>query len=432
MAWQAGGQGFDQGEFVGTDQHGNVYVAGYFTQSATFSSKSLTSPAGGVTIFIAKYNPAGEIQWVQRPTATNSSSIGGMAVDANGNVYITGSFRGRITFGTVILNSRGGADLYILKLNSNGEAQWGRNEGGSTDSPDISENGTGIAVDEAGNIYVTGYYFGSTTLGPTTLISSGGSDVFVMKCNSNGDVQWAQKAGGIGGDEGGDIAVDKNGTIYITGFYSFTASFGSITLPEIGVSGDPTIFIAKYSSTGEILWAQRGEYGSGVGIAVDANGNAYVTGSLKIGRFDSYIYFAKYNTNGENQWSKIIGSIGINNGGKDIALDKAGNVYLTGFSSASQLAFSHYPFPPSGEPGTAIRVVHYGSDDVFVGKFDSNGNLIWARSGGGTGTDVGNGIAVDESGNLYVTGSFNGTATFGTTTLTTMGGRDIFVARYRQ
>ncbi|WP_247232089.1 SBBP repeat-containing protein [Telluribacter sp. SYSU D00476] len=435
MAWRAGGAASDQGEHIATDHSGNVYVAGYFTQSAIFGSKSLTSPAGGVTIFIAKYSPTGEILWVQQPTATSSSSIGGMTVDASGNVYLTGSFRGRITFGTVILNSRGGADIFTVKLNSSGEAQWGRNEGSSSDYPFTSDIGNGIAADEVGNVYVTGSFNGTATFGSTSLTSRGSSDlytsVFITKYNSNGDVLWAQQAGGTDFNGGGrGVAVDESGNAYITGYFRGTADFGTTTLTS---GSRQEIFTAKYSNTGEVIWAQQGDVGgSGTAIAVDKNGNAYVTGQMVEYRFDSQIYFAKYNTNGERQWSYFLGTIGMQYRGEDIAVDKDENVYLISFNSSPQLTYVPYPRQGSGPSGSVIDLVHYGDADVFVGKFDSHGNLLWTKTAGGTGNDNGQSIAIDYSGTVYITGSFEHTATFGITSLTSSSGSDIFVAKFKQ
>ncbi|MGI8893958.1 MAG: T9SS type A sorting domain-containing protein, partial [Bacteroidia bacterium] len=191
--------------------------------------------------------------------------------------------------------------------------------------------------DLAGNIYITGTFGSSLTIGSTTLTNTGGifSDVFVAKYDNSGNVIWAKSAGGTSSEGGRAIIVDGSGNSYVTGiFESSTISFGSTTLTN-GASIDA--FVVKYDSAGNVLWA-------------------------------------------------------ANAGGNGIAFDAYENIYLTGSKTA---------------------------------KYDPAGNLVWISLGGKGGTD----IAVDGSGYSYITGSFDGTFTFGNTTLTTTGSEDVFVAK---
>ncbi|WP_247232093.1 SBBP repeat-containing protein [Telluribacter sp. SYSU D00476] len=427
MAWRAGGPAGDSGQDIAVDQSGNVYVTGGFTGTATFGSTTLIS--NGISdIFIVKYNNKGDVLWAKQAGGPLADQGYGITLDEQGNFYITGYISGTATFGTLSLTSTGERDIFISKYSTNGEVQWARNAGGTN-----FDSGYGIALDRGGNPYVTGSFQSTATFGTTTLTSRGSNDVFIAKYNSNGDILWAQQAGGTDSDGVSDIAVDENGNAYIIGSFTGTATFGAFTLTAVAHSRatDSNLFVVKYNSAGEALWVRQesgmGSFGSG--IAVDGSGNVYVTGTIYIGAFTPDIHIAKYTTTGEIQWSGFIGRMGGTEYGADIAVDKNGNVYVIGRTHGSQIGIGKRT--SSGLVSVDIDIVHYGDDDIIVVKFDNNGNLYWARSAGGPGDDVGLGIAVDEQGTAYTTGYFPGTATFGTTTLTSSGDIDVFVAKFK-
>ena len=223
-------------------------------------------------VIFAQLNPW---LWARNAGGSSSDYCNSIAVDVNGNSYVTGSFQGSATFGSTTLTTVGYDDIFVAKLDSNGNWLWARNAGGS--SPDF---GYGIAVDASGNSYVTGYFGGTTaTFGSTTLTTNGGYDIFVAKLDSNGNWLWARNAGGGNPDFGYGIAVDASGNTYVTGYIqSTTANFGSNTLTN---SGSNDIFVAKLDSNGNWVWAKnaggtKNDYGQG--IAIDANGNSYITG----------------------------------------------------------------------------------------------------------------------------------------------------------
>jgi Beta-propeller repeat len=321
-------------------------------------------------------------------------------------------------------------------------------------------------TDGSGNIYVTGYFQSATaSFGSFTLANSGDPnsyEVFVVKYNSSGVVQWAVKGGGTSSDYGSGIAVDGSGNVYITGaFFSTTASFGSFTLANSGGSnGSSDVFVVKYNSSGVVQWAVKGggetssDYGSG--IAVDGSGNVYITGSFQSGTAtfvstnlasvtllnsvtnssSADVFVVKYNTSGVVQWAAQGGG-GTDDFGNGIAVDGSGNVYITGrFQSSTAVFETNAPLPPS----FAI-LTNLGLTDVFVVKYNTSGAVQWGVKGGGNINEVGNGIAVDGSGNVYITGQFDSaTATFSSTnsnsvTLTNTNStissiNDVFVAKY--
>jgi len=426
-AKQAGGISGDKGYSIAVDAYGNSYITGYFRESATFGTTTLTSSSDyGSDIFVAKMDINGNWLWAKQAGGTDYHGGYGIAVDANGNSYVTGYFSGSATFGTTTLTSSGYDDIFVAKLDSSANWLWAKQAGGTS-----SDIGYGIAVDAYGNSYVTGYFKSSScSFGTITLTSSGYEDIFVAKLDINGNWLWAKQAGGTSEDGGTSIAVDANGNSYVTGSFKESANFGTTTLTS---SGSWDIFVAKIDHNGNWLWAKQAggtDNDGGISIAVDDNGNSYVTGGF-YGSSCSFstitlinssieysdIFVAKIDYNGNWLWAKQAGGTGYD-AGYGIAVDTNGNSYVTG------------EFDGSATFGTTTFTSSGGSD-IFVAKLDSNGNWLWAKQAGGTDDDYGKGIAVDNNGNSYVTGYFWSSATFGTTTLTSSSdyGSDIFVTK---
>ena len=426
-AKKAGGTSYDSSSSIAVDANGNSYITGYFYGSATFGTTTLTS-SGGSDIFVAKLDINGNWLWAKKAGGTDFDFGNSIAVDANGNSYVTGYFSGSANFGTTTLTSSSEyyTEIYVAKLDINGNWLWANKAGGTG-----WDYGYGIAVDANGNSYVTGAFAESAIFGTTTLTSSGGSDIFVAKLDSSGNWLWAKQAGGTDYDDGYGIVVDINGNSYVTGiFYSSNCSFGSTTLTS---SGGSDIFVAKLDINGNWLWAKQagGTSGdSGNGIAVDANGNSYITGGFKesatfgtttltsSGYYDYDIFVTKLDIDGNWLWAKQAGGTG-DEGSNSIAVDANGNSYITS------------GFEESVNFGTTT-LTSSGYLDIFVAKIDHNGNWLWAKQAGGAIDDCGYGIALDANGNSYVTGVFMESANFGTTTLTSSGDRDIFVAKLEE
>jgi Tfp pilus assembly protein PilZ len=421
----SGGTGIEYGSAIALDASGNMYITGNYYATTTIGSISLTS-AGDSDIFVAKYNSAGTLQWVQSAGGTGSDFGFALALDASGNVYITGNYAGTATFGTTSKTSLGNYDIFVAKYNSAGTVQWVQSAGGTS-----NDVGQGIALDASGNVYITGAYQGMATFSTTTKTSAGSYDIFVAKYNSAGTVQWVQSAGGTNSDEGRDIALDASGNVYITGYYQGMATFGTTSKTS---TGSYDIFVAKYDPVG-ISWTWVQSAGGttddiGQGIALDASGNVYITGTYqgmatfstttKTSLGGSYdIFVAKYNSAGTVQWVQSAGGTG-SDFGFAIALDASGNVYITGY------------YLVTATFGSTTKT-SAGSSDIFVAKFNSAGTVQWVQSAGGTSQDEGVDIALAASGNVYVTGYYYNTASFGYNTKTASGGNpDMFIMRLSQ
>jgi PKD repeat protein len=299
--------------------------------------------------------------------------------------------------------------------------QWAANGGGSTDDFCYS-----ISRDSAGNCYATGTFTGTIALGPTVLVSAGAEDVCVAKTDPNGNVLWIAQAGGINSDSGFGIATDALGNSYVTGYYQGSISFGSLVLNAVG-SND--VFVAKIDPSGTWLWAESAG-GSGndkaMGIVLGPGGVSYITGSFSgtasFGNTDlttsggTDVFIASVTSDGDITGAVKAGGP-INDTANAIAIDAGGNCYITG-SYTMSATFGGYDIAAAGS-----------LDDIFVAKLSSAGVWQWAETAGGTSLDIGKSISVDNEGACFVTGNFNGSATFGSQVLNSGGGTDFFVAR---
>ncbi|MBK5285213.1 MAG: SBBP repeat-containing protein [Bacteroidia bacterium] len=431
-ARSAGGDNDDIAHRVAADAQGNVYMTGYFNSPyITFDTTNLNNVDGfSNDIFIAKYDSSGNMLWARAAGGGYGDFGYGVATDASGNVYVTGCFDSpTITFGTITLNNSGSNDIFVVKYDSSGNVLWARSASGNND-----DVGYAITTDANANVYVTGYFASPTlTFGTTTLTNADFHDFFLAKYDSSGNVLWARSASGSNYDEGYGVAVDASGNVYVTGnFFTASVTFGTTTLNS---SGNLDIFIAKYDSSGNVLWAQRAGGSDGdnsTGIVTDGNGNAYLTGwfastSITFGTttmnnagiYDMFI--AKYDSSGNVLWAK---SAGGNNWDKGLGIsaDASGNTFVTGFFVSTSITF-----------GTTTLSNPFLYTKIFIVKYNSNGIVLWVKAAGGSGGQVwGSDVVADVNGNIYITGAFNNSSiVFGTTTLYNDGDpfNDVFLAK---
>jgi len=422
--WQwaidAGGTGADRGFNIYIDDSNNCYVTGYFEGTATFGSYSLTS-SGNKDIYVAKADADGTWQWASRAGAANGIDMGrAIAMDGNGNIYVTGQFANTADFGSYSLTSNGMEDIFVAKLDQNGIWQWAVSAGGTG-----FDMGGDISIDDNENLYITGGCE-TATFGPYSITSAGGTDIYVAKLDNEGNWLWATGVVGSSAYEySWGIVLDGTGNPYITGYFKETAVFGSYSITS---SGSEDIFVAKIDQNGTWQWATKAGGSSwdfGYDIAIDEAANCYVTGKFSStanfgtgsltssGSYD--VFVAMIDANGVWQWAAGAGGTGMDCGYK-ITLDDAENSYLTG-DFRETATFGSDTFSSSGE------------NDIFVAKADANGIWQWAVQAGGVGWDLGFGIALDNEANCYLTGLFEDTSTFGSYSFTSSGEEDIFVAK---
>ncbi|MDD2230491.1 MAG: SBBP repeat-containing protein [Candidatus Cloacimonetes bacterium] len=435
-AWanKAGNNFADGALAIASDSSGNTYMTGYFTgYNVSFGGTLLSTPDNYPDIFVAKLDNAGNWLWAKRAGGPSLQQAECIAVDGDGNVYISGLFGVSATFGDITLSDIGSTNIFVAKLDSAGNWLWAKGAGSQANW----NYGLGIALDAAANVYVTGCFQATVAFGATSLTCAGDIDIFVTKLDSSGNWLWAKSAGGTSSDFGRDIAVDIAGNVYLTGTIRDEVFFGSTSLGNSTANAQENIFVAKLDSAGNWLWAKDAgglAYDYGCGIALDSAANIYVTGYFwldatfgsttlnSIG--DKDIFVAKLDSGGNWHWAKRAGGTHYSDGGNDIAVDSAGDVYLSGFFSDTDADF-----------GETILTSN-GYLDIFVAKLGSAGNWLWAKGVGGIGEDQGYGIALDSNSNIYMSGHFAGTnVAFGDITLISnghtgqYGQSDIFVAK---
>lgn len=341
----------DKANALAIDSSGNVYVTGVSVGSGTSNDYA--------TI---KYSANGEQIWVRRYNGLGNSddSANAIAVDSSGNVYVTGASVGSGT----------SSDYATIKYDTNGTQLWVKRY----NEANLDDSANALAVDNSGNVYVTGASVGSST----------SSDYALIKYSSNGTVLWVKRydnkstSGNDSGDSASDLAVDAYGNVYVTGTSSgFDTSNDYATI--------------KYSSNGTQLWIQRyneaNSDDSANALALDSYGNVYVTGSsVGFGTSEEDYATIKYDRYGNQLWLRRYNKSSIfGDRASDIALDASNNVYVTGTNS---------------------------DFDYATIKYSSNGTQLWVRTYNGSSTDVTAALAVNASGNVYVTGSSYSGSTF--------------------
>ena len=216
-----------------------------------------------------------EWQWATKAGGTSSDKGRAIIMDDAGNSYVTGIFGGSATFGSFSVTSSGSFDIFVAKMDEEGNWLWATQAGGTS-----WDEGTGITIDDVGNIYVTGYFRDTATFGSYSIYSSGEEDIFVAKMDVGGDWLWASKAGGTYIDYGCEIMIDVAENIYVTGFFDISANFGS---NSINSNGWKDVFVAMIDAAGDWFWVthaggSNNDFSSG--IALDEAGNSYVTGEF--------------------------------------------------------------------------------------------------------------------------------------------------------
>ncbi|MEP6728395.1 MAG: SBBP repeat-containing protein [Bacteroidota bacterium] len=474
LGWakRLGGSDYEHGHSIAVDASGNVYTLGEFRGTEDFDPGSgvynLTSfSACCYDIFVSKLDASGNFLWAKQLGGTAVDYPRAITVDATGNVYVTGDFEGTADFdpGAPVYSftSVGGADIFIVKLNTAGDFIWAAQMGGPSNPGSNSDLGRAIAVDGAGNVYTAGVFSGTADFDPGAGVynldsyDAFGQSGFVSKLDAGGNFVWAKQLTGVLNVVAFSIAIDGSGNVYTTGIFYSTTDFDpgpaiyNLTPPE---DNNYDVFICKLNASGNFVWAKQigsahivgsSLWDMSYGIAVDAAGNVYTTGTFPgtvdfdpgpgvynmtaagtLGALD--IFISKLDTDGNFVWAKQIGGA-YTEVAYAITVDAAANVYTTGYYTGSA------DFDPG--PGIYSLTTTGGnanSDaDIFVSKLDAAGNFVWAETVGGLGFDYGNAIAVDAGQHVYVTGTFAFTADFDPALaqydLVSSGNDDVFVLK---
>jgi hypothetical protein len=358
-----------------------------------------------------------------------------IAVDAVGNVYVTGYYQSAIFhFGKDTLKNAGNTDAFIIKFDASGKEAWAKSVG-----EDGNDAGQSIHTDAANNVFVSGYFqSASITIGVNILTNAsnkGTSDIFIVKYDATGNVAWAKSAGGTSYDFGTGITNDVSGNVLLTGYFkSPVLTIGGVTLTNATSDGMVSdIFVAKFDAIGNVLWAKSAGGAADDGsnsICTDATGNVYIAGyfqsttiavgGITLTNTGSYdIFIAKYDASGNVAWAKNAWGDSYDYATGVIA-DATGNVFVTGYFQSKTINFGSIAL--TNENGGSIS-------NIFIVEYDPSGNVIEAKSAGGADDDESNAISIDASGKPHIAGYFQSpTLSFGPTTITNSGSSDILIA----
>lgn len=403
---------------VAVDSTGHIVITGAFAGTISLGAQSLTS-VGGFDIFVAKLDPAGNVIWAQSFGDPFDQSGNGVAVDAAGNVLLTGDFKGTVSLGGEVLASAGSEDIFVGMLDPDGKHLWSKRFG------DIAyQSGRSIAADSSGNVAVLCTVEGSTSFGGSTLMTAGGADVALAKLNPGGNHLYSKIFGGPSADSASEIVIDSKGNITVTGSFSGAATFGGASLVS---AGGFDVFLARFNDAGIHLWSKGfGDAADQTGRSVDVDfmGNIVLAGAF-LGAIDfgggplqsqgsEDVFVAKLDDMGLHIWSKGFGDP-AQQIGRAVAADAAGNVIATGSLSGSA--------DFGGGPLTSA-----GLSDAFLVKWSPSGEHLLSKAFGDAADQSGRALEVDSAG-ILLGGQFQGMLDLGNVTLTSSGSNDLFVAR---
>ena len=382
----------------------------------------------------ASIRHAHAFQW-PKAIAGPGDDLGRMALDSQGNVYIAGAFEGAIDFGGGLLTAPHEDGLYVVKYSPEGEHLWSFATGSDQETPFFGN--VDIAVDAQGNVYIARLFFGTINLGGADLTSNNTQeDYFIAKFDTDGQHLWSFQHGVATATEAPvTVAIDSLQNFLVAGFYSGTGNFGGDTYSSL----DTDAFIAAYDSTGEHIWSfgqggTAGEHPERIGLS--ASGDILLTGSsgegpniVPISNFGGddivgeagdpggfFGFYARYNAEGSHVDSRGFFSTANSASVTKAYVDESGNTFISG-SFSGDIDLGGGSLPSRGE------------SDVYLVKYNAQGGHEWSVSHGGDGAVFAISMIVDTD-YIYLSGSFSGAANFGGRVIESVGGSDIFVAKY--
>lgn len=449
-AKKLGSTGNEYPTATAVDGSGNIYTIGYFEGTSDFDpgvgvyNLICTGMGGYPDIFISKLDANGNFLWAKSigSYSLNCCSDVSKAItfDQSNNIIITGEFQGTADFdpGASIFNisSKGQQDIFILKLDQNGNFMWAKSFGGIN-----NESSYSIKTDISNNIIVCGYFSGVVDFDPGVgtynLSFTGPYGSFVSKLDQNGNFVWAKQFDGGSGNYARDISIDNIGNCIVLGAFSGTVDFDpNLNINNITSGGLADVYISKLDNNGNLIWVKSIDCTNGLAgctaMEVNSLGELYVTGTFSntidfdpntsifnltaLGGVD--IYILKINSSGNFIWAKAMGGT-ADDMVENLALDSQNNVYTVGF----------FEGVADFDPNVGVFNMTPNVHDLFISKLNSNGNFVWAKqvnSSWGTCINITNDV-------LIVNGIFIGTTDFdpgiGIYNMTSGGLQDIFILK---
>jgi hypothetical protein len=386
-----------------------------------FGGGTLTN-AGSTDIYMVKFDAAGNHQWSQRLGDGQSDHTPRVATDSSGNVVLAGRLEGTVDYGGGPLTSAGSFDVFLAKFDASGGHLWSKRFGGVS-SDDVGS----VAVDGSDNIIITGNTQGEINLGGSTLTSGTGTrNGYVAKFDASGNHQWSVGANATDSVYSNSVDVDANGNVVIAGFFYASMDFGGGTITS---AGSADVFVTKFDSAGNHQWSSR--FGDAAGhqgveaVAIDGSGDIILSGifwdtvdfdgGVLTSTGERDVFVAKLDGTGSHLWSQSFGSAGIQAApGESLAVDAYDSVYVAGYFI--------------GDIDFGGGTLTSNDTDTFAVKFSSAGAHLWSQRFGEADDQKPYGLAVNAD-SLVLTGAMAGSADFGAGTVTSAGGKDIFMMR---
>lgn len=388
FAKSAGGTGDDSGMDVRFLSDGSSVVVGFFSGISTFgkneSKETKLTSYGATDVFVAKYSITGRLEWAKQAGGAEEDAGISVTTDSSDKIIVAGTFRSLATFGKGEANetqiaSVGDKDIFIAKFTKTGNLEWAKSAGGTgEDMPNKIVMANSDSVIICGRYWVSAI-FGKNESAEITLNSEGRDDIFIAQYKWSGSLEFAKTSGGGFKDEALSLCVTTNGYIMVTGCFQYEATFGKGGGSYVALNsrGLDDIFIAKYKANGLLVWAKSAggiQEDRGYGIASFSDDSVIITGNFRMtSRF--------------------------------------------------------------GDSGAYIYLTSTGESDAFFARYNSTGDILWAKKAGGVLDDVGFDIGVMSDGNFAATGAFYASATFNPNetdeaSFNSRGMHDIFVAKF--
>jgi hypothetical protein len=420
---------------------GWIWAKNIVSNDQTTPGCIVTDPSGNVIVagesYLAKYSSSGSSLWIKDATSGLNATIFSVCTDGSGNIYVAGFFTyPSITLGSYTLTNAGNDDIFLAKYDMSGNVIWAKGYGGTG-----YDEAYGISIDAVGNVYMAGNFTSASIMFGSTSLTSTGTSMFIVKSDPSGNIIWAkEQANGTDICHASCIKTDNQANLLVAGVFSgSTITFGSTTLTNPG-GIYPDMFVAKYDSSGNVLWANgtSTDYYAGCWkIAIDRSGNSYIVGDFVGNSIDfgsvsltnsangsEDIFVVSYNTAGSLRWVKQAGGIGDDEA-LTVSSDNAGSIYIAG-------AFSSQAFNIGATTLTLDTPTYW---NLFIAKYDTSGNEKWAITDGSITSDEIADITATGDGVIYATGNFStSTLTLGSNNLTNSSSFDNeqFVAKFNE
>ncbi len=425
-AMQIGGEASDGITAMAQNDDDELIIGGLY--GATFSTTVADLPEyGGVDLFIAKINEAGELLWINSGGSADNDEVTDVVVDANQNIYVLGTYWLEATFDTITLQTTAGSKaIFLNKYSNDGKLLWSKN---------ISSNGAksavAIKVDANNDLLLTGYFGNTLLMEEQTWLATADLDLFVCKLTQNGDLVWLTQAGLLGDIKPVDLVVASDGSVSISGTMLGQLAIAQDTFQNN--TNDLDVFVTKFSADGEPLWGRKagGVYRDNTtALAIDDSDNLYLTGDFRgvmklndnlsietDGILDENFYLLKYDKNGIPIWGRSMGSLASEFTQDLVAYD-------------GQLAVVGYFLGTMTIDGLTASA---GADfDTFLAGFEAeSGQMQWINVFAGTDLVLGNNLLKKADG-FWAAGSFRESASFSNETLFSSGLYDGFILSIRE